>query len=186
MDIRTATASDIPSILSLQAENLITNLAADNLQQGFVTTPFTPEQMEEVMADGGLYVAFEGAQLAAYLFVGTWQYYAQWPIFPFMNSRFPLTRFQGKPITLENSFQYGPICVSKDFRGSGVFLDIFEQMRIDWGKRFAIGGTFINKLNHRSMHAHTVKMGWQVIDEFSYNSHHFCTLAYDMQRPIYA
>ncbi len=40
---RIAIESDIDGILNLQSQNLYTNLSGDELADGFVTTPFTPE-----------------------------------------------------------------------------------------------------------------------------------------------
>ncbi len=184
MDIRLATAQDIPALLRLQDKYLVVNLSAEEKLGGFVTTPFTEKQMLEVIANQGLFVAFDGQHLAGYIFVGSWEYYDQWPIFPVMNGRFPQINFIGKPITRQNSFQYGPICIDETYRGTGLVLDLFEKMRQVWQSKYSIAGTFINKLNEKSLHVHTTKLKWTIIDEFSFNGNEFFTLAFDMTNPI--
>jgi hypothetical protein len=184
MDIRFATALDIPALSALQAKYLVVNLSAEEKLEGFVTTPFTEKQMLEVIANEGLFVAFDGETLAGYIYVGSWDYYDQWPIFPVMNGRFPKLQFMGMPITRQNSFQYGPICIDAAYRGTGLVKRIFEYMRIQWQHKYPIAGTFINRVNKKSIHVHTTKLNWEIIDEFSFNGNEYYTLAFDMTNSI--
>jgi hypothetical protein len=46
-------------------------------------------------------------------------------------------------------------------------------------KRFPILITFINQINHRSFHAHSVKLGLEVIKIFDFNGNHYYELGYD-------
>ncbi len=55
--------------------------------------------------------------------------------------------FNGQKITTENSFQYGPVCLDEKYRGSGLLNLIFEEMRIEFYKKYPISLTFINKIN---------------------------------------
>lgn len=180
MIIRKATEADIPQIQQLQDKYLVSKLPPEKHHEGFVTTPFTAEQMAKSIAAGGLYIAAMEHLLVGYVFVGAWAYYDQWPIFPYMTARFPNCSFQGKSISVENSFQYGPICIDHIARGNGTVLALFDAMREDWKARYPISGTFINQKNKRSMHVHTTKMGWEIIDEFSFNDNMYYTLAFDM------
>lgn len=186
MIIRTGTSSDIAGILALQSKNLLTNLAEAELASGFVTTPFTPAQLETLLRDNGMFVACEDDRIAGYALAGSWNYYSQWPIFPYMVSRFPRLNLMGRDITEENSFQYGPICIDHAFRGSGLFQGLFEQMRLGMVDRYPIGVTFINRLNLRSYAAHTKKLGMQVIDEFEFGGRSFYGLAFDTQSSVLA
>jgi hypothetical protein len=73
------------------------------------------------------------------------------------------TEYLGQTLTVENSYQYGPICIHKDYRGSEVLPNIFELSRLQMNKRHPILITFINQINHRSYSAHTKKLGLDVI-----------------------
>lgn len=174
---RLATSADIVSILALQADNLITNIPLDQQSSGFVTTPFTPAQIQDLIAQTGAFVADVDGEIQGYLFAGTWTYFSQWAIFPYMVSRFPNLSFQGQAITAENSFQYGPICVARSHRGSPLFPQMFKTMCHHFAHRFPIGITFINKRNGRSLAAHQ-KLDLTIIDEFEFIDNQFCLLAF--------
>lgn len=182
---RIGTKNDIDGILSLQEKNLYRNLNDVERKEGFVTTPFTVNQIEEIIKENGIFVAInEKSELVSYAFAGSWAYFEQWEIFNFMVSRFPKLSFHGKEITTENSFQYGPVCIEKNYRGKGLLNLIFEEMRIEFLKKYPISITFINKVNVISEKAHTKKLGWEIIDEFEFNNNTYIGLAFDMRHSV--
>jgi hypothetical protein len=176
--IRTATESDFTGILDLQARNLYANLAVAELPGGFVTTPFSSDLLRLLLRQDGVFVAATEQQIIGYLFAGDWAFFSQWAIFNVMIDRLPKLKFEGRVITVENSFQYGPICVDRSSRGSQVFPQLFDLMRSSFVAKFPIGVTFINKLNERSFAAHTRKLNLEIIDEFQFNGNSFYTLAF--------
>jgi hypothetical protein len=177
--IRTALESDISGILDLQAQNLYVNLAPTELGDGFVTTPFTPELLQQLLHQTGVFVADREDKIVAYLLAGDWEFFSQWEIFIVMLDRLPHLKFKGRSMPVEQSFQYGPICLDRSVRGTTVFPDIFAYMRSSFAPKFPIGITFINKLNQRSFAAHTRKLDLEIIDEFELNNNSFYTLAFD-------
>ena len=182
---RIANQMDIEGVLSLQEKYLFRNLNEEERKSGFVTTPFTVKQIEDILKQNGLFVAEnEKGEIISYAFAGDWKYFEQWEIFNFMVSRFPQLTFGGKKITTENSFQYGPISIDKKYRGKGVINLIFEEMRLEFVKRFPISITFINKVNVISEKAHTKKLGWEIIDEFEFNGNTYIGLALDMTKSV--
>ncbi|MBC3872478.1 GNAT family acetyltransferase [Undibacterium flavidum] len=144
---RPAIPSDIPGILALQERNLLSNLSEAEQKNGFVTTAFTVAQIEELLRYGGVFVAVETSAhdqsetVTGYALAGTWAFFAQWPIFPFMLGRLPALHFEEQAITEANSFQYGPVCVDAAYRGLGVFPRLFEAMRLGMCERYSIGAT---------------------------------------------
>ena len=179
MVLRNATIDDVEGVLTLQAKYLLANTPEDERENGFVTTPFTVEQIENIIAQNGLFIARIENKVVAYAFAGSWEYFSQWAIFPFMATRLNNYSVENKEVTTENSFQYGPICIDVDFRGSGLFQQLFEAMRIAMGKHYPIGITFINKINKRSYEAHTKKLKMKVVDEFTFINNNFYGLAFD-------
>lgn len=176
---------DINGVLALQEKYLFRNLSEAERKNGFVTTPFTVSQIKEIIKQNGLFIAEnEEAEIIAYVFAGSWPYFEQWEIFNFMVSRFPSLTFNGKEITTENSFQYGPICIDMDYRGTGLLNQIFEEMRLEFLKNYPISITFINKVNEISEMAHTQKLNWVIIDEFEFNSNFYIGLAFDMNNTV--
>jgi hypothetical protein len=176
--IRIANESDIEGILDLQSRNLYPKLSVAELADGFVTTPFTPDLLQQLLDRSGVFVVESEGRVVSYLLAGDWTYFSQWEIFRVMIDRLPELRFQGDEIAVDRSFQYGPICIDRAIRGSGVFPQLFDLMRSSFAPRFPIGVTFINKLNQRSFVAHTRKLDLEIIDEFEFNGNSFYTLAF--------
>ncbi|MCK9450956.1 MAG: hypothetical protein M0Q90_04645 [Bacteroidales bacterium] len=176
---------DIEGVLALQDKYLHSKLTETERKSGFVTTPFTTNQIEEIIKQNGIFIAEnEKNNLIAYAFAGSWKYFEQWEIFNFMVARFPDLTFNGSEITTENSFQYGPICIDKNYRGSGLLNQLFEEMRIEFFKKYPISVTFINKVNAISTAAHTRKLNWEIIDEFEFNNKTYIGLAFDMKNSV--
>jgi hypothetical protein len=181
--IRTATESDFTGILDLQARNLYANLAATELPGGFVTTPFSTDLLRLLLIQNGVFVAERDRQIVGYLLGGDWEFFSQWAIFKVMIDRLPQLIFQNREITVDNSFQYGPICIDRSSRGSQVFPELFDLMRVSFAPKFPIGVTFINKINERSFAAHTRKLKLDIIDEFEFNGNSFYTLVFLTAHP---
>jgi hypothetical protein len=178
MIARIAVESDIEGILKLQSLNLYANLSASERADGFVMTCFTAEQIAMLLDRTGVFVIEKQGMVAGYILAGSWDFFSQWPIFPYMVSRFPPIDYRGTIITENNTFQYGPICLDRTLRGSQAFPLLFATMRSSFAARFPIGITFINKLNSRSFTAHTKKLNMEVIDEFEFNGNSFYSLGF--------
>ncbi|WP_295613632.1 GNAT family acetyltransferase [Chamaesiphon sp. GL140_3_metabinner_50] len=176
--IRIAIESDIDGILNLQSRNLYANLSATDLADGFVTTPFTADLLRQLLDLSGVFVAVHERKIIGYLLAGDWHFFSRWEIFRLMISRLPELGFMNKEITVDRSFQYGPICIDRDWRGSTVFPNLFALMRSSFESRFPVGVTFINKLNERSFTAHTRKLDLEIVDEFEFNGNSFYTVAF--------
>jgi len=179
-----ATEENIDGILQLQEKNLVTNLKDDEKKDGFVTTPFTIDQIRDLIQLQGVFIALDDNKVISYVMCASWQYWIQWPMFEYMASFLNTLEYKGKKLTFENSYQYGPICVDKEYRSSGVFENIFEFARKEMGKKYPILVTFINKINKRSYAAHVRKLGLEVITEFEYNNNNFYELVYDTSKPV--
>lgn len=184
MKSRLATTNDIHQVLALQKLNIFANLSEAEREDGFVTTPFTYAQIREIIGLKGLFVTEMEGEIIAYVFAGSWKYFSQWKIFKVMIASFPKLIFDGKRINTQNTFQYGPICIKKNFRGNGILQSLFEKMRLEMLKKYPISITFINKENKRSIFAHTQKLHWNIIDEFEFNDNTYVTLGFDMKNSV--
>lgn len=185
INTRLAYKQDIEGVLLLQEKYLYRNLSEDERKQGFVTTPFTTSQLEEIIRLNGLCIAEnETNEVVAYAFAGSWKYFEQWDIFKLMIARLPQLSFNENKITTENTFQYGPICIDKKYRGTGLLNQLFEEMRIEFYKKYPISITFINKVNIISIKAHNKKLGWVIIDEFEFNNNTYISLAFNMKNSV--
>jgi hypothetical protein len=178
MIYRQGTIADIDQVLLLQDKYLLANMPEINRSEGFVTTPFSVEQLKEIISFKGFFVAEDDKKIVAYVVVCSWDFFTRFPIFAYMASRFDGINFEGLKMDTTNTFEYGPICIDSEYRNKGVFQDLFEAMCAGMKDRYKVGVTFINKLNQRSFSAHTKKLKLKVIDEFSFNQHEFYTLAF--------
>ena len=175
--------SDIEGVIALQNIYLVSNMTEEEKTSGFVTTPFSVEQLQEVIRQEGLFIAKDDNKIIAYIFAASWQYFSQWAIFEYMIPLLPELKFKDFNLTDTNTFQYGPICIDKKYRGKGLINTFFEFMRINMMKRFPISITFINKTNMPSQKAHIEKLKWVVVGDFQFNNNNYFILAYDMCQP---
>jgi GNAT superfamily N-acetyltransferase len=183
---RNAKKEDIEGIISLQEKYLFANLSDKEKGDGFVTTPFTEEQVLALIDSKGAFLALDSDKVIGYAFAADWKFWEQWPIFPYMVSRMPLLNFETESVNAQNTYQYGPVCLDLSYRGQGIFENLFETHRIEMSKRYPIGLTFINKINERSYQAHTKKLGLTVIDEFHFNDRNYYGLGFRTSTPVVA
>jgi hypothetical protein len=152
-------------------------MAEEDKSDGFVTTQFTKEQMEDlVKKENGLFIAKKNGNVVAYVMAASWDYWSIWPMFAFMIKELPNLEYHGQILSIENSYQYGPICIDKSVRGSGILEKIFEFAKKKMSGRFPILVTFVNKKNERSYQAHTRKLGLDVIQDFDFNGNSYYEL----------
>ena len=176
--LKVASMENIAGVLALQDKYLLSNTPLAARAGGFVTTPFSESQIEIVVNLGELFIAQRGEKTVGYAFAGAWDFWAQWAIFPFMETRLPHLSFENTRLTRQNTFQYGPVCIDESERGTGLFPQLFEKMRLEMQPKYEIGITFINQINRRSFDAHTKKLGMNVIDRFHFNQNNYYGLAF--------
>ncbi len=185
LKMNVATLADIDDVLALQSKYHIASIAEEDKSSGFVTTLFTPDQLTALIQDeAGLFVGRVDGRLVSYVMAASWGYWSQWPMFAHMIKSLHQLNFLGQQLSTENSYQYGPVCVDKPFRGSGVLAQIFDFAREKMAARYPILVTFVNKINTRSFVAHTQKLGLQVIQEFEFNGNQYHELVYDTAKPL--
>ena len=185
MLISLAEFQDIDDILHLHYLYHLNSINEEDKAHGFVTTPFTRAQLERLIGEEeGITIARSDGRLVAYAMAASWDYWAQWPMFVYMREGLPRLSLAGQALDSDNSYQYGPVCIHRDFRGQGLLEQLFEYSRGHMTRRYRFLVTFINRRNPRSFAAHTRKIGLEVIDEFSFNGGDFYELAYDTAQPL--
>ena len=180
MIFRSAQLADIENVLKLHYRYQIDSINEEDKADGFVTTPFTKEQMVGLIEDeNGLFLALDGDEVVAYVMAASWHYWSLWPMFTYMIEDLPNLQYLGQTLSVDNSYQYGPVCIDQKWRGQGVLELIFDYARAQMNKRFPILVTFINKSNPRSLRAHTKKLNLDILSEFEFNNNEYYALAYD-------
>lgn len=180
MIYRNATLEDIAGVSELQQQYHVSSINEEDKADGFVTTLFTEVQFKEIIEkENGLAIACDGDKVVGYAMAASWDFWSAWPLFQHMIKDLSNTNYLDQVLSKENSYQYGPICIHKNYRSSDVLPNLFEFSRSQMNKRYPILITFINKVNPRSYNAHANKLGLDVIKTFEFNNNQYYELGYD-------
>ncbi len=101
-----------------------------------------------------------------------------------MIEELPKLEYLGQTLRIGNSYQYGPICIDKRVRGSGLLEQLFDFALESMSQKYPILVTFVNKVNVRSYEAHKRKLGLEVIQEFEYNNKQYYEFVYDTSKRV--
>lgn len=174
MEIIQATMEDFDGIVKLLKRYHIDYITPEDKVDGFVTTNLTDEQLKRLIEEEkGVTIAKEDGKVYAFALAASWDYWKEWPLFAYMIERLENYTLNGVTITKENSYQYGPICVDKSVRGTGIFEKVFYASLASMKSRFPIMATFINKINPRSYAAHTRKVHTTEAGTFDFNNNNY-------------
>lgn len=185
MELKIANTDDINGILKLHGKYQIDTISEDDKKDGFITTAFSKNELKEIIEkEQGIFVAIEDGEIIAYVMSASWQFWSKWPMFAYMIEDLPKLKYLGLTLSVDNSYQYGPVCVDKKYRGSGVLEKLFDFSLDSMCKKYEVLVTFINKINPRSYEAHTKKLGLEVIQEFQYNNNNYYELVYDTSKRV--
>lgn len=171
-------ASHIRDVLVLQEANLACNLSESEQEHGFVTTPFSEEQLQKMIKQEHVFIALDEEKVIGYIICASWQYLSRYPIFEYMVGLFDDIEWKGRDITTSNSYQYGPVCLHKDYRGRGIIIEFFQYARKEMTPHYSYALTFINMRNKRSAQAHMNKLHLDYIQEFRFKGQRYHMLGF--------
>ena len=182
--IRHATVADMPGIRALLKKYHRDTISDEDRPGGFVTTAITDEQLTDLIEkENGVMIIVRPSdapspdEVLAFCFAAPWEFWKSWPLFAYMIEIMPEYEFEGKKIVVEETYQYGPICVDTSIRGTGAFADLFYASLKDFKDRFPVMITFVNSINGRSENAHNNKAHMQTIGTFDFNDNHYLMMA---------
>lgn len=182
--IRHATVADMPGIRALLKKYHRDTISDKDRPGGFVTTAITDEQLTDLIEkENGVMIivrpqaAPSPDEVLAFCFAAPWEFWKSWPLFAYMIEILPEYEFEGKNVVVEDTYQYGPICVDTSIRGTGAFADLFYASLTDFKDRFPVMITFVNSINGRSENAHNNKAHMQTIGTFDFNDNHYLMMA---------
>jgi L-amino acid N-acyltransferase YncA len=158
-EITVAAREDIPGILDLQEQNLLSN-------GGALSVPFSREWFEAAISDMPIMVARREGRVVGYVVSTPLTAQAHNPIIQAMLRAFP-----GSP----GAYNYGPICVSESERGRGLAGAMFQALRERLPARQ--GFTFIRRDNTVSVKVHT-RMGMREVAEFTQDGVGYVVVAF--------
>lgn len=178
MQIKLATMADFDGIKLLLKTYHVDYISDEDKVDGFVTTNMTDDQLRRLIEEErGVTVAKDGDKVLAFAFAASWDFWKEWSFFAHMIAHLCEYELDGVVLNVENSYQYGPVCLDKSIRGSGVFEKVFYYSLDTMRERFPIMATFINQINKRSYAAHTEKVKLTEAGTFDYNNNHYYLMA---------
>lgn len=160
------TEQELLAILDLQKANLGTNLTAEEaMEQGFVTAYHTLVQLNKLNNIEPHVIAKDGDKVAAYVLTMTAESKFDLPILIPMFEMFASISYQNKLITDYNYLVVGQVCVDKDYRGQGIFDEVYHAYKKQYQNKFDFAITDVATKNLRSMKAHN-RIGFKEIYRF--------------------
>ena len=86
--------------------------------------------------------------------------------------------FQGRALSDQKTFVYGPVCVDRAYRGRGVLRGMFRTLLGEIAARFDAGVAFVAEDNQRSLAAHVAGLGMHDVGEFEFKGKRYRILAF--------
>ena len=172
--VRQAKVSDIEGIKALLRKYHRDTISEEDRPNGFVTTAISDEKLEKLITEeDGVTIIADGDAVLGFCFAAPWEFWEEWPLFRHMMDIIPNYSFEGKPLVLEETYQYGPMCIDASIRGTGAFEELFFASLSMFKDRFPIMLTFVNQINGRSERAHTQKAHMKTIAKFDFGDNHY-------------
>ncbi|RIW14093.1 GNAT family N-acetyltransferase [Algoriphagus lacus] len=158
--------SELKGILELQEANLFQNLSPiEKSEQGFVTVKHSLEQLTAMNELAAHVIAKDGDQVAGYILAMTKASRAVIPVLVPMFEQFDQLKVDGQPISALDYLVIGQICVGKNYRGQGLFDQMYAEYRKKFSGKYEFGITEIATSNLRSLNAHH-RVGFETIHIF--------------------
>ncbi|CAA6825856.1 MAG: Protein export cytoplasm protein SecA ATPase RNA helicase (TC 3.A.5.1.1), partial [uncultured Sulfurovum sp.] len=130
MQFKIAELSDINATLKLHAKYQIDNIKEEDKADGFVTTAFTKEELTQLIKqEQGLFIAKNQEVVLGYIMAASWNFWSKWEMFRYMINDLENLEYLGQQLSTANSYQYGPVCIDKALRGSGLLESLFDIAR---------------------------------------------------------
>ena len=176
-----ASPSDYEGILNLQKGNLLVNLSSKQAEDGFLFVEFSEKQFDEINRDLCVIVAESGNEIVGYLCGTSCRYGTQFPILQTMIGRLNELAIEGNRLTEENTFIYGPVCIAKSARGSGILNSLYQALKEIASLHYYFCILFISDKNPRSINAH-LKLGMNRLGVFEFNNGLFHIMGASLNR----
>lgn len=185
INLRTGEIKDIDTLLELQKKFHISTISEEDKKDGFVTTLLSKEEWENLInEEDGVILIEDDEKIIGYALQASWQFWSKWPLFQYMINDLKNMEYKGEIMTTKNSYQYGPICLEKEYRNTGAFEKLFFYALSKMENKYKYMLTFVNKINPRSFNAHTNKAHLDIIKEFDFNNNHYWCLGCPTQNKV--
>ena len=180
MIIRQAVPTDYDSILEIQRLNTPENLDAENLQQGYIVSQMSRAQLEAINSKLGILVAVEGKTVAGFVCMTATCAKPHPPVIDALLEQTETHSLNQRPMTELNPFLYGPVCISRRFRGAGVLSQLFTAVKAHMHGKYDAGLAFIADDNPHSLVAHIQGLGMSDVTRFRFDGQDYHLVAFEV------
>ena len=161
------TDDDLHQILKLQAANLPGNISIEEARsQGFVTVQHDFELLKLMNQPFPHIIAKDGEKVIGYTLVMLRSFADKIPVLFSMFEMINQTTFKGKSVNDSTYFTMGQVCIDKDYRGKGLFKNLYKAMKHHYIGDFQYLITEVSARNPRSLKAHS-KVGFEDLKVFT-------------------
>jgi len=159
--------ADLEAILLLQRENHYSNISKKEAkEQGFVTCIHDAELLSKMNQPFPHIIAKDQNRIVAYALVMTREHSSALPVLQPMFEKINSLDFQGIPLNTSAYVVMGQICVAKEYRGKGIFKELYNTMELQLRDDFDYIITEVDEDNRRSLAAHA-RCGFTTIAEYN-------------------
>lgn len=170
MKIEAAKDSDLPKILTLQKRNLAESLTPEEMiTDGFVTVMHDLKILKAMNTLHAHSIAKYDNSVVGYALVMHQSFAKDIPILFPMFKRIDNRLEEINPDIPLNYIVMGQICIEKDFRGQGIFAELYSNLRMRLSNTYDQIITEVDMRNKRSLNAHT-RVGFETLEKYNQNN----------------
>jgi GNAT superfamily N-acetyltransferase len=159
--------AELQGIIDLQKANLPLSISIEEAQeQGFVTVQHTLPILQNMNAIAQHSIALDHDKVIGYVLAMTKASKNDIPILVPMFELFDEISYEGKKVSDYNYMVVGQVCVSKDYRGKGIFDQLYLEYQKEFAQNYDFAITEIAVKNQRSMTAHN-RVGFHEIHRYT-------------------
>ena len=181
MEIARAGISDYAGILDLQSRCLASNLTPEEREDGFLSAEFSLVQIADMASDLGIVVARDVKRIVGYMCASRVEFMPRPPILDSLLRCLEGAVLHGKVITKASTFVYGPVCIDREYRGTGLLRLMFSTLKRELAGQFEFGVAFVAADNRRSLRAHVDGLGMTQVCLFDHGDNQYHAVAFAAQ-----
>lgn len=161
----------LEQILDLQRANRPENLTKEEMQkEGFITARHDLTLLQQMNTPHPHVIAKSqvngNEKVIGYTLSLTRDFDAKLiPCLEDLNQVVDAAQYQGQPVSGRNYTIMGQVCIAKEFRGQGVFAELYQEMKRRLAPHFDYIVTSVSYQNPRSLRAHE-KVGFVKIHDY--------------------
>lgn len=172
---------DLNQILELQSTNHRDRISLEEkMTNGFVTVKHDLDLLRKMNSSAKQIIAKHNDKVVGYALVMLKEFSEMIPVLVPMFELFNNLKYKNKALNNYSYYVMGQICISEDYRGQGIFTDLYLKHKEAYSDQFELCITEVSLNNVRSMRAHE-KVGFETIYSFEDETDNWNILLWDLR-----